>query len=108
VLRVDNKVEFVKLPWSLARMFSGRYALRSGKRIIGGMWKQAGFELIKTTQAKSPVSLVMDGPRRTLWHFHNCFYWEDEGLAVGDVRALVLQRERRNQQKLNTAHSLMR
>lgn len=108
MLRVDNKVEFVKLPWSLARMFSGRYALRSGRRIIAGMWKQVGFDQIKATQLSTPISLVMDGPRRTLWHFHNCFYWEDEGLDAEDVRALVLQRERRNQQKLNTAHSLMR
>lgn len=108
MLRVDNKVEFVKLPWSFARMFSGRYALRSGRRIIAGTWKQVGFDLIVTTQAETPVSLGGDGPRRTLWHFHDCFYWEDEGLDAEDVRALVLQRERRNQQKLNTAHSLMR
>lgn len=38
---------------------------------------------------------------------HDCFYWEDEGLDVDDVRALIHQRERRSQQKLQTARSLM-
>lgn len=108
MLRVDNKVEFVRLPWSLGGMFSGRFAVRSGKRIIAGTWKQVGFDQIRTTQLEAPVCLVRDGPRRTLWHFHDCFYWDDEGLDIDDIRALVLQRERRSQQKLNTAHSLMR
>ena len=53
------------------------------------------------------MALVLDG-RRTLWHFHDRFYWEDEGLTAEDVKALVLQRERRGKQKLQTARSLMR
>jgi 5-methylcytosine-specific restriction endonuclease McrA len=107
MLRVDNKVEFVILPWTLPRMFTGRYAVQSGRRIIVAGWKPTAFVTLKATQQETPVALVKDG-RRTLWHFHECFYWDDEGLDVDDVKALVHQRERRSQQKLQTARSLMR
>lgn len=70
-------------------MFSGRYALRSGKRILAPRWKLPGFESIRATQQDDPVALLRDG-RRTLWHFHDCFYWEDEGLDADDVKALVV------------------
>ena len=42
-----------------------------------------------------------------LWAMHDCFYWEDEGLDADDVKALIHQRERRSQQRLQTARSLM-
>ncbi len=50
--------------------------------------------------------LLQDG-KRTLWYFHDNFYWDDDGLDADDVKALVHQRERRLQQKLQTARSLM-
>jgi 5-methylcytosine-specific restriction endonuclease McrA len=107
VLRVDNSVRRVELGWTVGGMFSGRYAIAKGKRALPQRWKRAAFEAMILDQQDSPIDLAQDG-RRTLWHFHDCFYWEDEGLGPDDVKALVLQRERRNQQKLNTAHSLMR
>jgi 5-methylcytosine-specific restriction endonuclease McrA len=107
MLRVDNRIEFVKLPWSLARMFTGRYAVRSGRRIYSVRWKEPAFQAMRATEAERPVALLRDG-RRTLWTMHRCFYWEDEGLDTDDVRALIHQRERRSQQKLQTARSLMR
>lgn len=64
-LRVDNRIEFVVLPWSLGRMFSG-HALRSGKRIYGLRWKEAGHQQLKAAQSEQPVALTRDG-RRTLW-----------------------------------------
>src|SRR5438105_7394268 len=88
-------------------MFSGRYALRSGKRILAARWKLQAFETIRATQSEGPVALIRDG-RRVLWNFHDCFYCDDEGLDADDVRALVHQRERRAQQKLQTARSLLR
>jgi 5-methylcytosine-specific restriction endonuclease McrA len=107
MLRVDNRIEFVILPWSLSGMFTGRYALRSGKRIYGLRWKESPFQQMKAVQQEGPVSLLRDG-RRTLWTMHDCFYWEDESLEADDVKALIHQRERRSQQRLQTAHSLMR
>jgi len=82
-------------------MFSGRYAIQSGKRISAARWKKAQIENVIAVQKDDPVSMLSDR-RRTLWYVHDKFYWDD------DVKALVLQRERRLQQKLNTAHSLMR
>lgn len=99
-------MEVVRVPWTLGGMFSGRYALRSGKRIFSVRWKQPAYEAITVDQQETPVPLLRDG-RRTLWHYHDCFYWEDEGLDGDDVKALVHQRERRSQQKLQTARSLM-
>lgn len=106
MLRIDNSAEFVKVPWTLGGLFSGRYAVRRGKKILSVRWKAPAFEAIRETQDETPIALLRDG-RRTLWHFRDCFYWEDEGLANDDVKALALQRERRKQQKLQTAHTLM-
>jgi 5-methylcytosine-specific restriction endonuclease McrA len=107
VLRVDNRLQVVILPWTLPRMFKGRYALQSGKRVLDVRWKRPAYEAVKAAQQDNPAAMLRDG-RRTLWYFHDCFYWEDEGLDADDVKALVYQRERRSQQKLQTARSLMR
>src|SRR5438132_4756249 len=106
MLRVDNRLELVKLPWSLGGLFTGRYTIQSGKRVFAVRWKQPAFDAIRAAQQNDPVPVALDG-RRTLWHFHDCFYWEDESLDGDDVKALVHQRERRSQQKLQTARSLM-
>src|SRR5581483_151964 len=95
------------MSWSFGGMFSGRYAVAKGKKALPMRWKRPAFEAMILRQKETPVPLAKDN-RRTLWHFHDRFYWEDEGLDAEDVKALVLQRERRNQQKLQTAHSLMR
>jgi len=107
MLRVDNKMEFVKLRWSLSGMISGRYTLRSGKRLYAVRWKEATFRQLLEDQDGRPVALWRD-VRRILWTMNDCFYWEDEGLDAEDVKALIHQRERRSQQKLQTARSLMR
>lgn len=107
VLRADKKAEIVALPWTLPRLFSGRYALRSGKRIFAARWKKAWFEEALTRQQDEPVPLFML-EERVYWWFHDCIYWDDDGLSSDDVKALVLQRERTHQRKLQTAHSLMR
>lgn len=88
-------------------MFTGRYAIRSGRTVYSKRWKTADVGRLRVEQQDQPVRMVVDG-RRSLWQFHDRFYWEDEGLAADDVKALVMQRERREQQKLTTAHSLMR
>src|SRR5207249_5445982 len=79
VLRVDNRLELVRLPWSLPRMFKCRYTVQSGKRILDIRWKQPAFEATKAAQQNDPVALLREG-RRMLWYFHDCLYWEDEGL----------------------------
>jgi hypothetical protein len=87
-------------------MFKGRYAIQSGKRVLDVRWKQPAFDAMKAAQLENPVTLLHDG-KRTLWRFHDAFWWDDDGLGADDVKALVHQRERRLQQKLQTARSLM-
>src|SRR5207249_2073759 len=107
MLRIDNNAEVVRLGWSLPRMFTGRYAVRSGRRLFGGRWKRTQIDNLLATQKDEPVATIRHG-KRMLWCFHDRFYWDDDGLATDDVKALLLQRERRIQQKLQSARSLMR
>lgn len=95
------------MPWTVVGMVQGRYAVRSGKRIFEERWKTNAYEDIRERQEHDPVAMLTRG-KRTLWRFHDDFYWDDEGLDGDDVKALVLQRERRSEQRLRTAHSLMR
>ncbi len=107
MLRADKNAEFVRLPFSLARLFTGRYALQSGKRLFDARWKAREVDRLTEKQLKDPVEVVrLD--KRAYWMFRDCFYWEEEALSAEDVKALVLQRIRKRERQLATAHSLMR
>ena len=58
-------------------------------------------------QRRRPVA-VMQAEGRRWWWFRDRFYWEDDDLAAGDVMALVAERERRTQRRLERAHAAMR
>ena len=107
MLRADKKAEIVKLPLNLRRLFTGRYALASGRRTFDVRWSRAEVEAIAAQQAESPVELVRHD-QRAYWIFRDCFYWEDDGLSAEDVKALALQRIRKQDRQLANAHSLMR
>ena len=107
MLRVDKNAHFVIVPWSPGGLFSGRYAVQSGKRTFDVRWKRDAYTAVRSKQQENPVGLLRNG-KRSLWYFHDKFFWDDDGLDSDDVKALVLQRERRDQQKLQTARSLMR
>jgi len=108
MLRTDNKAQLVKLPWTLSRMISGRrYAVQSGGNVMELRWSNAQVEAERQTQMAEPVQLWRDG-RRNLWHFLDGFWWDDDDLDAEDIKALVLQRKRRLEQKLQSARSLMR
>ena len=107
MLRADKKAEIVKLPLNLRRLFTGRYALASGRRTFDARWSRAEVEAIAAQQAESPVELVRHD-QRAYWIFKDCFYWEDDGLSAEDVKALALQRIRKQDRQLANAHSLMR
>jgi 5-methylcytosine-specific restriction endonuclease McrA len=107
MLRVDNNAQVVCLPLTISGIFTGRWAVRSGKRVFPDRWKKVQIENVISSQEREPVPMLREH-RRALWYFHDKFYWDDDSLEAEDIMALVLQRERRLQQKLNTAHSLMR
>jgi hypothetical protein len=108
MLRVDNKAQLIKLPWTLRRMLSGRrHAVQSGRKIMELRWSKAEVAGAQQAQATEPVQVWRDG-KRNLWQFLDGFYWDDDSLGAEDVKALVLQRKRRLEQKLQSARSLMR
>ncbi len=108
MLRADNKAQLVKLPWALRRMLSGRrYVVQSGHKVMELRWSKAQVGAAQQAQATEPVQVWLDG-RRSLWLFLDGFYWDDDGLDAEDVKALVLQRKRRLEQRLQSARSLMR
>jgi 5-methylcytosine-specific restriction endonuclease McrA len=107
MLRADNNAQIVRLPATLEGLFTGRYAVRSGKRLLAARWKKPDLEALKARQHEAPVVIDRSGPR-SLWFFRDRFYWDDAELGAEDVAALVGQRERRETQKLQSAHSLMR
>ena len=96
------------MPWTPEGAIFGRYAVKAGRRIFPERWNKKDFEARRAAQRISPVAMLLNG-RRKLWYFHDRFYWDDQGsLTREDVMALALKRERRDQQELDTAHSLMR
>ena len=108
MLRADNKAQLVKLPWTFGRVLTGRrHAVQSGRKIMELRWSKAQVQAAQQATATEPVHMWRDG-RRNLWQFLDDFYWDDEGLEAEDVKALVLQRKRGQEQKLQSARSLMR
>jgi hypothetical protein len=108
MLRADNKAQLIKLPWTLSRMFSGRrYAVQSGRKMMELRWSKAQLEAARAAQTSEPVQVWRDG-RRNLWQYLDGFWWDEDGLGAEDIQALVLQRKRRLEQKLQSARSLMR
>jgi hypothetical protein len=58
-------------------------------------------------EAERPVAVALDGDggRRCYWWFRGRFWWEEEGLEADDVMALVLERERRRERRLDRARA---
>jgi HNH endonuclease len=107
MLRADKNATFVVHPPSISGLFKGRHGFRSGKKVFDIRWKRDWYERAFAMQQTEPVQLFSLGAR-TYWWFHDGVFWEDDGLSGDDVKALVLQRERKAQRTLQTAHSLMR
>jgi HNH endonuclease len=68
-------------------------------------WGSRAFRALHARQVEEPVALHADG-RRRWWLFEDRVYWEDDGLAAADVRALVREREDRARRRLERAHAV--
>jgi hypothetical protein len=93
---LEKKLSLIGFRW---RFVASKY--RSHRTI-----NTARFQALGEAQQSDPVELAVVGPRR-YWWFHDCIYWEDDDLQQGDVKALILDRERKKEQQLDRAHSLM-
>lgn len=101
MLREAGNATWVQSGW-LAR----RFQLRIGRKIIGSRISRREYNREQALQLNEPVAVAEDGNRR-YWWFHDRLWWEDSGLTADDVRALVLDRERRARRRLERAHALM-
>lgn len=69
-------------------------------------WRTRAWRAIVAEQSVRPAGLYQRG-ERTYWMFEDRVYWEDEGLDSADVLALVRDRQRRAQRKLERAHAAL-
>ena len=68
-------------------------------------WGTRRFRALQARQLAEPVALHAAG-RRRWWLFEDRVFWEDDGLAAADVRALVRERELRARRRLERAHAV--
>lgn len=87
-------------------MLMRRYTVLLGKQQLAVFWKPADYEAMQSSQSHDPVAFVRFNGRQ-YWWFLDCFWWEDHGLDAEDVRALVLERQRRKHRQLENAHMSM-
>lgn len=108
MLREDKKLQMVRLSATLPRIFMGRWALQAEQKVHPERWKDAVIDEWRAEQREEhPVPLRAEA-RRTLWWFRDRFYWDDEDHSAEDLKALVLQRARRDERRLKSARALMR
>ena len=82
-----------------------RYAFVVGSR-EAGVLRPGAFGRAARAQLDEPVPLIEAGARRWWW-YRDRFWWEDEGYDADDVIALVADRERRAQRRLERAHAAL-
>lgn len=81
-----------------------RWRFTTGGGPSSAAWSTRRVRELLALQADEPVAIMADG-RRTYWAFEDRFFWEDDGLSPLDVLALVRDRERRAQRRLDRAHA---
>ena len=102
MLRVATNAGFEE-----SRSLLGRhYRFHAGKDAAERALSRRAWLQLLDAQMDDPVLVAELGERR-YWMFHGDPYWEHEGLEADDVKALVLDRERRKQRQLDRAHGLM-
>jgi len=102
MLRTATNAGFVEARSVLGRSYRFEAAGACSERALS---RRAWLRL-QERQGGDPV-LAADLEGRRYWQFRDAFYWESEGLEADDVRALLLERERRKQRQLDRARSLM-
>jgi 5-methylcytosine-specific restriction endonuclease McrA len=83
-----------------------RHAFVVGRQEAGAL-RPGAYARAARAQQREPVPLLEAAGRRWWW-YRDRFYWEDEGYGPRDVVALVAERERRRQRRLERAHAALR
>jgi 5-methylcytosine-specific restriction endonuclease McrA len=103
MLRTDRKAGFV----TEGAWFWKRHRFQAAKLMAARALGPRTLAELEQRQRERPVGLI-EAEGRQWWWYRDCFYWEDDGLNAHDVMALVVERERRKQRKLDRAHAAMR
>jgi hypothetical protein len=83
-----------------------RHRLVIGKKPTTFVLRAKRYTEFAGRQAVFPQELLqLEG--RQYWAYAGRVYWEDDGLAADDVKALVHERETRKRRKLERAHATM-
>jgi hypothetical protein len=83
-----------------------RYVFVAGRARAAAGITSSLYALAREAQRTEAVVVLTDPPRR-YWWCRDRFWWEDEDLEAEDVLALVHERDRRRQRRLDHAHALL-
>lgn len=78
------------------------YRFYTGKYHSMQEWDEPAYSALYAQQQQSPVPLVK-ADRKTWWVFLGEFYWEDENLSEMEVKALILEKLKQRQRKVQKA-----
>ena len=69
-----------------------------------GFWTENQYQALLEKQQEDPVHVLSDKDSgRAWWMFRDKFYWEDENLKEIEVKALLLERVRKREQRIRRA-----
>jgi 5-methylcytosine-specific restriction endonuclease McrA len=102
MLRTDRKAGFV----TEGAWFWKRHRFQAAKHAAARPVGPRALAALERLQREQPVALI-EAESRQWWWYRDRFYWEDDGLTAHDVMALVVERERRKQRKLERAHAAL-
>lgn len=97
MLREDKNAHFAA-GFLRRRLISGRCEFPTMSR--------GAHRAILHAQAHEPTVVGRD-ERRTWWMFRDRIYWEDDGLQSDEVKALLVDRERKLRRRIERAKDLM-
>ena len=83
-----------------------RYVFVAGKARHDRGVRPAEYARMARAQAGGAVAVMCDGPR-TWWWCEDRYFSEDDGLDARDVHALVYERRRRAERRLERAHAVL-
>jgi hypothetical protein len=104
MLHEAKNARFLASPSLLGR----RFRFVAGSVACQRSVSRRGHADLARAQIERPVVVAAaeEGGRR-YWWFRGRFWWEDDGLAEADVTALVLDRERRLERRLERARAMV-
>jgi 5-methylcytosine-specific restriction endonuclease McrA len=87
--------------WFLKRWYLQHRKLGEGLKL-----KDGEYRALLAQQATVPVLVALQD-RRRCWMYEGDYYWEDDGLTAEEVKALLLDRQRRRRKQIDNAVSRM-